>query len=261
MRQFVPDDASRLAAVRNILRARSSCTGPSRPLPWILDIRAPGARAAWPPDHRRRARRCPRRCRWVSCEDAPGNVASCHTSGPIETARGQGLGTDARPGPRVVKADRDPRGGVDLCRTRGGVVHPYPDPDPARARPQHPKRRMIAPARPLPLTPLASATEASALDLLPPGKMAGARTSTAGSQNLRASASRSWLCTSGRAPLPARRVGLLGMALHIRQGSLTVAGRVGLPGAGELRRVQVSGLGNAATKPQIAGSRSPAGRR
>ena len=52
-----------------------------------------------------------------------------------------------------------------------------------------PKNRMIAPASPAPLTPLDSAIVASPTDRLPPGRIAGARTSIAASRNLRAAAS------------------------------------------------------------------------
>src|SRR5271166_7079280 len=136
MRQFVPGHASALAAERNVFQEPDLLA--PRPLDLFLEFwihaHVPGE------EHGRQITTVshadgPRRCRGVSGEDAPGDVASRHTSGVVETARGQGLGTDALPGSRVVKADRDPREGVDLCRN-GGAFHPYPDPDPARARPQ-----------------------------------------------------------------------------------------------------------------------------
>jgi hypothetical protein len=54
-----------------------------------------------------------------------------------------------------------------------------------------PKNLMIAPASPPPLKPLASAMVASPADLLPPGKIAGARTSIAANRNPTSAASRS----------------------------------------------------------------------
>ena len=59
-----------------------------------------------------------------------------------------------------------------------------------------PTKRRIAPARPLPATPLFSAMEASPFDAEPPGRIAGARTSTAGSRNLSSATSLSWRCPS-----------------------------------------------------------------
>ena len=57
-----------------------------------------------------------------------------------------------------------------------------------------PKNRMIAPANPAPLTPVASAIDASPLGLLPPGRMVGERTSTARSRFLSSATSKSCCC-------------------------------------------------------------------
>src|SRR6185437_2511682 len=137
MRQFVPGHARALAAERNLIQE------PDLPTPGLVDLflgfwidaHVPGEQHGCQITAVSHAD-APRRYRGVSGEDAPGDVASSRTSGVVETARGQGLGTDTLPGSRVVKADRDPRRGVDLCQN-GGAFHPYPDPDPARTRPQH----------------------------------------------------------------------------------------------------------------------------
>ena len=55
---------------------------------------------------------------------------------------------------------------------------------------------MIAPASPPPVTPLPSAMDASPSDRLPPGKIAGARTSIAASRNFSSAASWSCRCPS-----------------------------------------------------------------
>jgi hypothetical protein len=54
-----------------------------------------------------------------------------------------------------------------------------------------PAKRMTAPARPPPETPLASAIDASPSDRVPPGRMDGAYTSTAARRNLTSAASQS----------------------------------------------------------------------
>jgi hypothetical protein len=139
LRQFVPGHASALVAARHVFQ-EPDLLAPGLVdlfLGFWIDAHLPGEQYDRQITAVRRAD-APRRRRGVSGEDVPGDVASYHRSGVVETARGQGLGSDARPGSRVVKAHRDPRDVVDLCLT-GGPFHPYPDPDSARAWPQHPE--------------------------------------------------------------------------------------------------------------------------
>ena len=202
MRQFVPGHASALAAPRNIFQEPDlRAPGPvDLFLGFWINAHVPGEQ------HGRQITAVgradgPRRCRGISGEDAPGDVASCHTSSIVEMPAAKVLVPMLAPVPGSSRQTATLVGASTFAGTAAPFTH-------TRTRTRRglghsiPKKRMIAPARPLPLTPLASAMDASALDLLPPGKMAGARTSTAGSQNLSSAASRSWRCTSVRALLP-----------------------------------------------------------
>jgi hypothetical protein len=64
------------------------------------------------------------------------------------------------------------------------------------------RKRMTAPARPPPDTPLASAMDASPFDRVPPGRMGGEYTSTAASRNLTSAASQSCRCPAVGPPSP-----------------------------------------------------------
>ena len=177
----------------------------------------------------------------VSGEDAPGDVASCHTGGVVEMLAAKVLVPMLSPVTGSSRQTVTLVGASIFAGTAAHFTH-------TRTRTRRglgqsiPKKRMIAPARPLPLTPLASATDASALDLLPPGKMAGrvrppqeAKTELRGEPVMALDVCQGTLAVAGR-------VGLLGMALHVCRGTLAVAGRVGLLGAGKLRRVQAAGM-------------------